>query len=406
MDEMVRAAVDIGSASVKVVVGRVEVDRLVVLGCGEAFHDGAREGVITSFSEIIEALNTAIEEAEVMSSTIVERVYAGLGGQIVSGMHATARIPIGGRDFKVRKTDVACALRRCTEIDLPNGIRPMDVVPGRFSLDGHSGLVNPVGMIGKELEAHAFVVLTETRHADLLAHAINQASAAVLAVTHEALAASDASLTPDEKDLGCLLIDIGHASSEWIVWRQNMIMATGSIPIGGWHFTADLVAVLKTTTEGAEKIKRVVPAIPDSEGIEFLGVEVPEIGTSGDKIVSGLEAAEVLFERAGELMTEIAAQICHLELESCLGGGIVLVGGGAKLDGLPVVAERVFAQQTRIGIPRNISGESEPVASPRWAVGCGLLRCANRQMELQGLHSARKTGLKDRFKRFFNEVFD
>jgi len=406
MDDYPRVAIDIGSSAVRVLVGTSEPDRLILSGCGEARHDGARKGTISSLEQIVGALNLAIEEAEAMSSVPIEHVYTALGGGTVYGMPATAQVRILNREEKVLQSDISAVLSRCTEMELPSGIRPLGVVPGQYILDGRPGLTNPLGMIGRDLEARAFVFHTDTGHADLMAHAINQASVAVFAMTHEALAASHGVLTADEKDLGCLLIDIGHATSEWMVWRENMVMATGTHPVGGRHFSTDLATILKTTAEGAEKIKRIVPATPNTEGLKQLGIDVPEIGTGGMKLIDGFSASQILFERANELMTEIATEICRLDLEKNLGGGIILTGGGALLGGLPLVAERVFAQQTRIGEPMDIAGESEPVSSPSWAVACGLLRWAALHEEDQSRRAQKKTGLKDRLKRVFNGVFD
>lgn len=406
MDDNPKIAIDVGSSSVKVLVGIAEPERTMILGCGQAFHDGARRGVISSLEQVVGALNTAIEEAEAMSGHPVERAFTALGGTVVWGMSATAGTTIYHRDQKVSSEDIEKVLKRCTEIELPPDIRPMDVVPCRYSLDGQRGLINPLGMIGQNLDAQAFVLFTKTQHADILTHAINQASVEVLAMTHEALAASEAVLSADERELGCLFIDIGHESSEWMVWHENILLTTGTIPIAGRRFTSDLATVLKTTTEGAERIKRITSANIEEEGLEHLGIDVPEMSGEGVKVVSGLEAAHVIYERAQELFTEIARELCRLELEKYLGAGIILTGGCAKLTGLDLVAERVFAQETRIAGPRDLAGETEPVLSPEWAVCCGLLRWASRQEQLRMNGVGKTTGFFNRLRSFIDGTFD
>ncbi len=406
MDEYPRIAIDLGSFSVKVVVGQPEGENIRILGCGQAFHDGARLGKISSLEEVCGALNTAIEEAEAMSGRPVERVYTALGGELVNGMPTTAGIQVMSRDQKVTHDDVDRVLKRCTEVEVPRHIRPMDVVPCRYSLDGQPGLVDPVGMIGCELEAHAFVIYTNIQHADSIIHAINHASVEVLGLTHEALAASEAVLSRDERELGCLLIDIGHESSEWMLWYENILRATGSILIGGRRFSSDLATVLKTTTSGADRLKKIVSANPEEEGLEFQAFEVPEISGGGDKIVEGIRVSQILSQRAQELFREIADEICRLDLERYLGAGVVLTGGGSRMKGLEVVAERVFAQDTRGAGPRGFIGETEPVSSPEWSVGCGLIRWACRPDGHLFDEGREQHDFIDVFKDFLKKVFD
>ncbi len=406
MDETAKIAIDIGSSSVKVVVGVPEGEDLLILGCGQAFHEGARRGVISSLEQVVGALNTAIEEAEAMSGRPVERAYTALGGDVVWGMPTTARTEILNREGRVDGADLGRVLKRCTEVEVPSDIRPMDVVPCRYALDGESGLVNPLGMIGRELEARAFVLYASSRHAEMLTHTINQASVEVLAMTHEALAASEAVLSMDEKELGCLLIDIGHESAEWMVWHERTLLGAGTIAIGGRRFTADLAAVLKTTSEGGDHIKRVVSANLEDEGLQYQGVEIPDISGDGVKVIQGFEAAQVLFERGQQLFTEIAREICRLDLEKHLGAGVVLTGGSAEISGLELIAERVFAQETRVAGPRGFSGETEPVSSPQWSVSCGLLRWASRPEQFLFNQAPKKTGFMNRIRNLLDGAFD
>jgi len=406
MDETAKIAIDIGSSSVKVVVGLPEGEDIVILGCGQAFHEGARRGVISSLEQVVDALNKAIEEAETMSGRPVERAYSALGGSFVWGMPTVARTEVLNREGRVDAADVGRVLKRCTEVKIPPDIRPMDVVPCRYSLDGQAGLVNPLGMIGRDLEANAFVLYTNTKHADITTHAINQASVEVLAMTHEGLASSVAVLSQDEQELGCLVIDIGHESSEWMVWHERTLLAAGTTPIGGRHFSSDLAKVLKTTSEGANRIKRSVSVNLEEESLAYQGVQVPDISGDESKIVSGLEAAPVLFERAQELFREIAGEICRLDLERFFGAGVVLTGGCAELSGLSSVAERVFAQETRAAGPRGFCGETEPISSPEWSVSCGLLRWASRPEQFLLNGAPKKTGLMHRIKNLLDGAFD
>jgi cell division protein FtsA len=200
--------IDLGSSSVSVVVGEMEEERLVVRGCGVARHDGARKGVIANLEEVAEAVHVAAEEAEAMASVPVEVAHVGIGGTPIRGVPSTASVPVTGRDHTVTADDLQRALAACAQVSIPNDFRVLDIIPCGFALDGQPGMDHPVGMPGTRLDATAYVLYANRTHAETVAQSINHAAVAVKQLVFEPLAAAEAVLTNDEKDLGCLLLDI------------------------------------------------------------------------------------------------------------------------------------------------------------------------------------------------------
>jgi cell division protein FtsA len=384
--------IDLGSSAVSVVVAEVEDERLVVRGCGQARHDGARKGVISNLDEVSEAVRVAAEEAEAMASVPVEAALVAIGGMPIQGVPSTASVPVTGRDSTVTSGDLQRALAACAQVSIPEDYRVLDIISCGFALDGQPGLEYPVGMPGTRLDASAYVLYTNRTHAETVEQVVNHAAIRIEQLVYEPLAAAEAVLTPDERDLGCLVLDLGYATTEWILFADGVVASSGALPVGGRHFTSDLAAMLKTTTAAAERTKRQIGAAIDREGIDGSAIEVPALGSDGHQVHTASFAAEVLHERARDLFIGVHRILVRQGLDRMARAGVVLTGGGSRLEGLEEVAETIFGHRVRNGVPRALAGLVEPVSGPEWAVACGLIRrYHNRQHAMVAIREPRSS---------------
>lgn len=375
--------IDVGSRAVSVVVAVAEEEQLVVQGCGQAPHDGAKKGVISDLEQVVQAVRSAADEAETMASLPVEDALVSIGGTPTQGVRATASVPITGRHHTVTEDDERRALRACGRVSIPPDYRVLDIVPCSFAVDGQGGMQRAVGMPGSRLDASGFVLYSHKTHADTVEQAVNRAGIRVTRLVYEPLADGEAVLTPDEKELGCLLIDIGYGSTEWILFSDGAVVATGATPVAGRIFTNDLAVVLKTTTAAAEGVKRRVGAVVDGNGTDASGIEVPARGGEGLLVHPRRLAGEVLHERARDLFIRIHRVLVADGLERLPRAGVVLTGGGALLDGLSECAQEIFGCRVRVGVPRGFAGLTEPVSGAGWSVACGLVLRQYRRLRNQ-----------------------
>jgi cell division protein FtsA len=268
----------------------------------------------------------------------------------------------------------------------------------------------PVGMPGRRLDASAFVLYTNRIHAETVEQSVNRAAVAVNLMAFEPLAAAEAVLDADERELGCLLLDVGYATTEWVLLAEGSVLASGIVPIGGRHFTADLAAMLKTTTAAAESTKRSIGAARHRESLEHEAVEVPALGGDGNQVHKASFVVEVLVERARDLFISVHRSLVEQSLDRAPRAGVVLTGGGARLEGLVEEAESIFGHRVRIGTPQKLTGLTEPVAGPEWAVACGLIRLQGRKKDHTMQASRHRNGviawLKHTFGEFFNWEVD
>jgi cell division protein FtsA len=285
-----------------------------------------------------------------------------------------ASVPVTGRNMTVSEDDLRRALTACAQVSIPDDYRVLDIIACGYALDGQPGMEHPVGMPGTRLDASAYVVYTNKTHAETVEQTVNRAAVAVKQLVYEPLAAAEAVLTIDERELGCLLLDIGHATTEWVLFAEGVVAASGALPVGGRHFTADLAAMLKTTTAAAERTKREIGASLDRDRMENAAVEVPSLGGDGNHVHPSVFAAEVLHERARDLFIGVHRVLVEHGLDRLPRAGVVLTGGGAALDGLEEAAEKIFGHRARVGRPLELAGLTEPISGPEWAVACGLIR--------------------------------
>jgi len=391
---------------VSVVVGEMEDERLVVRGCGQARHDGARKGIIANLEEVSEAVRVAAEEAEAMASLPVEVAQVGIGGTPIQGVPSTASVPVTGRDHTVTPEDLQRGLAACAQVSIPEDYRVLDIIPCGFALDGQPGMDHPVGMPGTRLDASAYVLYANRTHAETVEQAINHAAVAIRQMIFEPLAAAEAVLTRDEKELGCLLLDMGFATTEWVLFAEGVVASSGAVPVGGRLFTADLAAMLKTTTAAAERIKRRVGAALERGGLENDAFEVPTLGGDGNQVHTAAFAAEVLHERTRDLFIGVHKVLVRQGLDRVPRAGVVLTGGASRLEGLEDVAETIFGHRVRPGTPQGLAGLVEPVSGPEWAVACGLIRLQHSRQNQVLTARANRSSLMARLRNALGDFFE
>ncbi|HHQ48751.1 MAG TPA: hypothetical protein ENK19_07695, partial [Acidobacteria bacterium] len=167
--------IDVGSSAVSVVVAVEDEGRIRVVGSGRCRHRGCKRDVIADPGEVAAAVREAAEEAEAMSSLPVERAIVGLGGTPVTGLRATASVPVTGRASTVCPDDQRRALRACSRMNIPDDYEVLSILPVDYAVDGHGGLRSPVGIPGNRLDATAYVLYTHKIHAQAVVQAVNEA---------------------------------------------------------------------------------------------------------------------------------------------------------------------------------------------------------------------------------------
>jgi cell division protein FtsA len=370
--------IDVGSSKVAVLIGKRDGrGGLEIAGRGQAPNRGTRRGNIVNLEATVEALKGATEEAEVMAGVEISRAWIGIAGADVRSVNARGMVSVARKDREITRTDIERALDAAQSAALPSDREILHAVPQEFVVDEQGGISDPLGMLGSRLEVQVHLVTGQTARSRTLLTCVNRAGIEVSEMVFEPLATSEAVLTPDEKDLGVLLLDVGSGTTGVALFEDGEARHSAVLPVGAGHFTNDLAMVLRTPYAEAERIKLkegccLLSMIQDEEGIS-----VPAVAGGASRVVPRREICEILQPRAEELFSLVREDLVRSGWDGQLRGGVVLTGGGAQLDGLLELAGQIFNASVRYGVAHGLGGLVDVLASPGWAASAGLLRWAS-----------------------------
>ena len=368
-------AVDVGSSKVGVLIGhRDDNGELEVVGKGLAPHRGTRKGNVVNVDATVDALKHATEEAEVMAGVEVSRAYVGVAGADIRSVNSRGMVYVARKDREITHHDIQRVLEAAKSAALPSDRQILHAIPQEFIVDDQGGISDPLGMLGSRLEVAVHLVTGHSTRNKTLLTCINRAGIEVIELVFEPLATAEALLTPDERELGTLLVDIGCGTTGYAVFNQGEVQHSAVLPVGASHFTNDLAQILRTPFSEAEKIKTkkgccLLSLVGDDEGIS-----VPAVGGGGARVVPRQEVCRILQPRAEELFQLMRVDLARSSVDRHLRGGVVLTGGGAQLDGLLELSEQVFDTSVRYGLPRGLGGLVDVINTPVWSTAAGLLR--------------------------------
>jgi cell division protein FtsA len=369
--------IDVGSSKVAVLIAKQDgKGGLEVAGRGLAPNRGTRRGNIVNLEATVEALKAASEEAEVMAGVEIARATVGLAGADVRAINVRGMVQIAKKDREIGRAEIQRALEAAQSAALPSDREIVHALPQEFVVDEQGGISDPLGMMGARLEVQAHLVTGQSARSRTLLTCVNRAGIEVTEMVFEPLALAEAVLTPDERDLGVLLVDVGSGTSGWVHFEDGSPRHSGVLPIGAGHFTNDLAMVLRTPYAEAEKIKLKEGCCLASMVAEEDGISVPAVAGGAPRVVPRRELSEILQPRAEELLGLVREELTRAGWEGSLRGGVVLAGGGAQLDGLLELAAQVFDTSVRYGLPQGLGGLVDVLTTPTWATAAGLVRWA------------------------------
>ncbi len=385
--------VDAGSLRTRCLVTVLEDDRLRVLGFGEAPSCGWKRGRITDQDAVSGCILAAVHEAEERAQVSVTSAMLGVGGGSICG--ATSR---GGCEMnfprQIEQHDVDRAVRHASRIQLHEDEMLLHLFPQDFMVDGRTGHRNPRGMIGSHLEVYVHLVTASAQEHNAIVGAANQAHLAVEETAYEPVAAAYASVLPEDREEGVILIDIGAHSTDIAVYFGQALALSASLPICGDHFTKDVARGLLIGIEDAELIKH-------EHGCALLGLtadhalfEVPSSPGRAAREATRRELNEILEARAFELFEFVEHELSEAGLQGSL-MSVVLAGGGARLQGMCDVAERVLRCPARIGLPVGLLDWPAEIDNPSWTTCAGLAMYSAR-LKLRTTLEKRRIGVLTR----------
>lgn len=370
---------DIGTSKVVAMVGEYTPgEPIEVIGLGTHASKGLKRGVVVDIESTVQSIRRAVEEAEMMAECQIRSVFAGISGSHVKSMNSNGVVAI--REKEVTQGDIDRVLDAARAVAIPADQRILHVLAQEYVIDDQEGIRHPIGMSGTRLEARVHLVTGATSAEQNISKCITRCGLAVDALILQPLASSHAVLTQDEKDLGVALVDIGAGTTDIAVFTHGAIRHSASLGVGGDQVTNDIAFAFRTPTPFAEEIKvRYACAIADLARAEET-IEVSSVGDRPPRRLQRQMLAEVVQKRYEEIFEMVQAELRRSGYEELIAAGIVLTGGGSKMEGLVELAEEMFHMPVRVGLPHGFSGLSGVVANEIHATGVGLLLYGSRQV--------------------------
>ena len=337
-DKRMIVGLDIGTSKVVAVVGEIDSDGTIdIVGIGSHPSKGLKKGVVVNIESTVNAIQRAVEEAELMAGCQIHSVYVGIAGSHIRSMNSHGIVAI--KDREVERADIDRVIDAAQAVAIPADQKILHVLPQEFVIDNQGGIKEPLGMSGVRLEAKVHLVTCAETAAQNIEKCVQRCGLEVDAIVLEQLASSYSVITDDERDLGVCMVDIGGGTSDIAVFTEGSIRHTGVIPVAGDQVTSDIAMALRTPTQHAEEIKiRYACALAQLTGPEET-IKVPSVGDRPPRDLSRQSLAEVVEPRYDELFTLIQGEIRRSGFEEIIPAGVVLTGGTSKMEGVVELAE-------------------------------------------------------------------
>ncbi len=371
---------DIGTSKVVAIVGKRTDDGLVeVVGIGSHPSKGLKRGVVVNIETTVQAIQRAVEEAELMAGCEIHSVYAGIAGSHIRSMNSHGIVAV--REREVVQADISRVIDAAQAVAIPADQKILHILPQEYVIDSQEGIKEPLGMSGVRLEAKVHLVTCAVNASQNIEKCVRRCNLEVDDIILEQLASSYSVLTDDEKELGVCVVDIGGGTSDMAIFTGGSIRHTAVIPIAGDQVTNDIAMALRTPTQNAEEIKiKYACALTQLAGADET-IKVPGVGDRPSRDLSRQALAEVVEPRYEELFTLIQSELRRSGFEELVAAGIVLTGGTACMEGAVELAEEIFHMPVRLASPQGVTGLKDVVNNPMYSTGVGLLIYGLKQQE-------------------------
>lgn len=389
-DSHIVVGVDIGSSKIATVIGQTQEDAMNILGVSEVPSKGIRKGQIVDIEETANALNQSLDVAERMAGSSIDKVFVSISGVHIDSQNSKGIVAISQPQGEITPTDIDRVLEAAGAVSIPTTRSIVHVLPKTFTVDGESGIKDPVGMTGVRLEVDTHIITANTTSVKNIQRVLEtEGGVQVNSLVFSGFASSLAVLTETEKELGVVMADIGAGITNISIFVDGTIVHSSVIPIGARHITNDLAIGLRISLDSAEKIKLHLSQLmhkqarqkihdtgdaatsKPSDEIDISSLGIPEElkKVSHKTLVDG-----IIRPRLNELFTMIGLEIKKSGLGTQTPAGIVITGGGARTVGAEEAAKRMLSMPVRIGVPHSITGLIDDVENPSYATPIGLLQ--------------------------------
>lgn len=364
-------SIDVGTTKICTTIAEYnENGGIRVVGVGLSPSHGLHKGLVVNINEAREAIRDSVRKAEQACDYRVESAYVGVTGRHVSSMNNRGVVAITRNDRLVRSDDLKRVLSSAQSIKVPNDRRLLHVIPRGYSVDGQTGVKNPVGMHGFRLDVETHVITAAATSIQNMVKCIRGVGLDIDDLVLEPLASSEAVLTEDEKQVGVILADIGGGTTDICIFKDGSIWHSSILPVAGYQLTRDIAIGLGLPFDVAEEMKkRYGSVMPVYESRMESSNPISADGHG----VSYQDLCDIIRARMEEIMRLILLELPSADYESLVPAGVVFTGGSSNLSGVEALGRDIMRLPVRVGVPAHVYGITDSLRDPAYATSVGLL---------------------------------
>lgn len=369
------AGLDIGSSSIRLVVGqRVGEQPIQVMAAVTVPAEGVNRGVVTSLEDATSSITAVKEKAERMTGFAIDEVFVGISGPHIITDTSRGVVAVGKANGEITETDVERALEAARAVATPPNYEILHCIPRNFTVDGQTGIKDPVGMTGIRLEVETTVIQGLSTQLKNVMKCVYRAGLRAPNAILSVLAASGSHTTERQRELGVAVVNLGGATTSIAVFEEGNVLTAQVLPLGSEHITADIAIGLRTSLDIAEQVKLNYGTANTKDVGKRDDVDLAEFGGAEGEIVSRKYVAEIIEARLDEILDKVDATLKNVGRSGMLPAGIVFVGGGAKLPGLVELAKARLRLPVTLGALRaDFMSAIESANDLSFAVALGLV---------------------------------
>jgi cell division protein FtsA len=341
--------IDIGTSSVKVAVGEQVGSKISLVHAAKESCSGLRRGAVIDVVEVSRTVNRALADIKKFSKSATKNIYLSIGTSQVNMQVSRGIVAVSRADAEIYQDDIDRAVRASQAVNLPQNRMIVHTLTREFVVDGAGDITDPLGLSGSRLEVQSVIVDAFSPHVKNLIRSVELAGGEIGGLVFAPLVAARAALAKRQRDLGAVLVDIGFGTTGMSVYEENKLLSVMKFPIGAGNITNDLGVGLKVPIDAAEEIKlEYGNAVARDVNTKDL-VDITKLVPDAKGPVSRRFIADIIESRMGEIFDLVNAELKACGKYAELPGGVVIVGGGAKLPGVTDLAKQDMRLSAQIG---------------------------------------------------------
>lgn len=416
MKDNVIAGLDIGSTSIRLVIGQRIVgpagDELQIIGAISVPTAGVNRGIVNSIEETTSSISACLEKAERLVGVPISRVWVSINDPYIKCERSKGVVAVGRSDGEINENDVNRAIEAARALAVPVNYEILHVIPIKFGVDNQGDVKDPIGMNGIRLEVETLIVQGLSTQIKNLTKAIYRTGLEIEDLVIAPLAAAEAVLSTKQKELGVALVNLGSSTTSLAVYEDRNLIHTAVLPIGAEHITADVAIGLRCPINLAERIKReygtaVADEVDKKDEVDVSQLVKEEEVNDDISVISRKYLAEIISARVEEIFDKVDNEFKRIDRSGMLPAGIIFVGGGAELDGLVEAAKKKLRLPAAIGAAKNINVIIDKVKSPEFLTALGLVIWGSHTDTVGGGSNDLKknlSGLLEKTKGLWNKI--